>query len=146
MGNQEGAKTRIPPWGRDSLAIKGLARKANSISGWEQLGQFHGQHHVAFGAQLAAHERLHAVGAAVDDALQGFAIHHQGHLGVRVFAFQQFTGAVLDDQRKVLGVVDAETEDQVQTGSIGQKADTRTANVQADVNSGDYFDGANRPN
>jgi len=36
--------------------------------------------------------------------------------------------------------------DQVQTGSIGQKADTRTANVQADVNSGDYFDGANRPN
>ncbi|MEN3148103.1 hypothetical protein ABCW43_12355 [Neorhizobium sp. IRAMC:178] len=36
--------------------------------------------------------------------------------------------------------------DQVQTGGIGQKADTRTANVQADVNSGDYFDGANRPN
>ncbi|CDZ69441.1 hypothetical protein [Neorhizobium galegae] len=32
------------------------------------------------------------------------------------------------------------TVDQVQTGSIGQKA-----TIQADVNSGDYFDGANRP-
>ncbi|CAN7422640.1 hypothetical protein [Neorhizobium sp. LjRoot104] len=38
------------------------------------------------------------------------------------------------------------TIDQVQTGSIGQKTDAQTAGVQADVNSGDYFDGANRPN
>jgi hypothetical protein len=38
------------------------------------------------------------------------------------------------------------TVDHVQTGSIGQKADARKANIQADVNSGDYFDGANRPN
>ncbi|CDZ28223.1 hypothetical protein [Neorhizobium galegae] len=37
------------------------------------------------------------------------------------------------------------TIDQVQTGSIGQKADAQKANIQADVNSGDYFDGANRP-
>jgi hypothetical protein len=35
--------------------------------------------------------------------------------------------------------------DQVQTGSIGQKAGVEKANIQADVNSGDYFDGANRP-
>ncbi|WP_105435443.1 hypothetical protein [Neorhizobium tomejilense] len=32
--------------------------------------------------------------------------------------------------------------DHVQTGSIGQKVDAQ----KADVNSGDYFDGANRPN
>ncbi|MBP2558054.1 hypothetical protein J2T08_004782 [Neorhizobium galegae] len=38
------------------------------------------------------------------------------------------------------------TVDQVQTGSIGQKADAQKANIQADANSGDYFDGANRPN
>ncbi len=37
------------------------------------------------------------------------------------------------------------TVDQVQTGSIGQKADAWKANIQVDVNSGDYFDGANRP-
>ncbi len=37
------------------------------------------------------------------------------------------------------------TVDQVQTGSIGQKAGAQAANIQADVNSGDYFDGANRP-
>jgi hypothetical protein len=37
------------------------------------------------------------------------------------------------------------TVDQFQTGSIGQKADAQKANIQADVNSGDYFDGANRP-
>ncbi|CDZ40592.1 hypothetical protein NOJ28_10445 [Neorhizobium galegae] len=37
------------------------------------------------------------------------------------------------------------TIDQVQTGSIGQKADAQKANIQADVNSGDYFNGANRP-
>ncbi|UIK04034.1 hypothetical protein [Neorhizobium galegae] len=36
--------------------------------------------------------------------------------------------------------------DHVQTGSIGQKADAQKANIQADVNNGDYFDGANRPN
>ncbi|MDR6816748.1 hypothetical protein J2X76_001921 [Neorhizobium sp. 2083] len=36
--------------------------------------------------------------------------------------------------------------DRTSTGSIGQTADARKANIQADVNSGDYFDGANRPN
>jgi len=36
--------------------------------------------------------------------------------------------------------------DRTSTGSIGQKADARKADIQAGVNSGDYFDGANRPN
>ncbi|CDZ29347.1 hypothetical protein [Neorhizobium galegae] len=35
------------------------------------------------------------------------------------------------------------TVDHVQTGSIAQDQQNQ---IQADVNSGDYFDGANRPN
>ncbi|MBP2558056.1 hypothetical protein J2T08_004784 [Neorhizobium galegae] len=38
------------------------------------------------------------------------------------------------------------TVDQVQTGSIDRKAGAQKANIQTEVNSGDYFDGANRPN
>ncbi|WP_117191656.1 hypothetical protein [Rhizobium terrae] len=34
--------------------------------------------------------------------------------------------------------------DNVQTASIGQKADAQK--LQSDINSGDYFNGANRPN
>nr|GFA56656.1 hypothetical protein [Tanacetum cinerariifolium] len=85
---------------------------SQACSGRKQLAQFHRQHHVAFSAQLAAHESLHAVGLAADDAFQGFTVHHQRHLCVRVLAFLQLAGAVLDDQREVLGVVDAEPEHQ----------------------------------
>jgi microcin C transport system ATP-binding protein len=83
----------------------------------EQFAQLHRQHHVAFSAQFAAHEGLHAVGFAADDAFQRFAIHHQRDLCIRVFAFLQFAGLVFDDQREVLGVVDTETEHQVQARS-----------------------------
>ncbi|PXA83015.1 hypothetical protein DMC25_18575 [Caulobacter sp. D4A] len=38
------------------------------------------------------------------------------------------------------------TVDRTSTGSIGQTTDVRKANIPAEVNSGDYFDGANRPN
>ncbi|EUB96738.1 hypothetical protein PMI07_001072 [Rhizobium sp. CF080] len=63
-------------------------------------------------------------------------------------ASASFAGAALAAEGDYFeGVSKASTTiDQVQTGSIGQKVDARTANIEADVNSGDYFDGANRPN
>ncbi|MNG03359.1 hypothetical protein D3C84_864370 [compost metagenome] len=63
---------------------------------------------------------MHAIGVAADDTFEGFAVQYQGAVGVGVFAFLDFAGAILDDQGVVLVFVgDVETEHQVKTGSSG---------------------------
>jgi len=68
-------------------------------------------------------------------------------IAVALIASASFASAALAEGDYYEGASKASAAvDQVQTGSIGQKADARKADIQAGVNSGDYFDGANRPN
>src|SRR5690606_1497852 len=83
----------------------------------EQLAQLQGQHHVAFGAQLATHEGLHAVGLAGNHATEGFGIHDQGHVRSLCIAFGDVAGTVLDHGVEVGIILDVELESQVQAGS-----------------------------
>ena len=72
-------------------------------------------------------------------------------IAAALIASVSFAGAALAEGDYYQGVqknapAASAAVDRTSTGSIGQTADVRKANIQADVNSGDYFDGANRPN
>ena len=82
----------------------------------EEFAQLHAQHHVAFDAQLAGHEGLHAVGLAADDAGQGGLVHDQGAIRVGGVALLDVAGAVLDDHVVVVTALDVELIGEVQAG------------------------------
>lgn len=64
-----------------------MGRKTGRLAGLpdserEQFAQFHRQLHIAFRAQLAEHEGLHAADLAAGNAFEGLAVHDQSDVGL----------------------------------------------------------------